>query len=49
MQSNMVRVDNTLRLLEFKGVGSKYLEQHMFVCEVVWVIKNIQDDAVKIA
>jgi hypothetical protein len=45
----MAGVDNTLRLPEFKGVGSDDPEQHFFVCEIVWVAKNIQDEAVNIA
>jgi hypothetical protein len=45
----MVGVDNTLRLPEFKGVGSEDPEQHLFVCEIVWAAKNIQDEVVKIA
>jgi hypothetical protein len=44
----MAGVDNTLRLPEFKGVGSEDPEQHLFVCEIVWATKNIQDDVVKI-
>jgi hypothetical protein len=40
-QANMVGIDNTLRLLEFKGVGSKDSKQHLFVCEIVWATKNI--------
>jgi hypothetical protein len=48
-QDNMVGVDNNLRLLEFKGVGLEDMEQHLFVCKIVWVAKNIHDDAVKIA
>jgi hypothetical protein len=48
-QANMVGVDNTLRLLEFKGVGLEDSEQHLFVCETVRAAKNIQDEAVKIA
>jgi hypothetical protein len=47
-QTNMVGIDNTLRLLEFKGVGSEDPEQHLFVYEIVWAAKNIHDEAVKI-
>jgi hypothetical protein len=46
--NNMVRVDNTLRLPEFQGIGSEDPEQHLFVCETIWA-KNIQDEVVKIA
>jgi hypothetical protein len=47
--NNMVGVDNTLILLEFKGIGSKELEQHMFVCETIWTTNNIHDDDAKVA
>jgi hypothetical protein len=36
-----------MRLPTFKGDGSEDLEQHQFLCEVVWSIKNITDEAVK--
>jgi hypothetical protein len=45
----MERVENTLILPEFKGVGSEYLEQHLFVCETIWAVNNIQDEGDKIA
>jgi hypothetical protein len=48
-QTNMARIDNTLRLVEFKGVGLEDPEQHLFFCETVWAAKNIQDEVVKIA
>jgi hypothetical protein len=40
-QTNMARIDNTLRLPKFKGVGSEDPKQHLFICETVWVAKNI--------
>jgi hypothetical protein len=48
-QKNMAGVDNTLRLLEFQGVGSEDLEQHLFICETIWAANNVQDEAVTIA
>jgi hypothetical protein len=45
----MAGIENTLRIPEFKGVGSEDLEQHLFVCEAVWAAKNILDKATKIA
>jgi hypothetical protein len=45
----MAGVDNTLRLLEFQGVGSEDPEQHLFFCETIWFAKNVQDEAMKIA
>jgi hypothetical protein len=44
----MAGLDNTLKLPEFQGVGSKDPKQHLFVCETIWAAKNVQDDAVKI-
>jgi hypothetical protein len=48
-KNNMARLDNTLRLPEFQGVGSEDPEQHLFVRETIWDAKNIHDDAIKIA
>jgi hypothetical protein len=48
-KKNMVGIDNTLRVPEFKGVGLEDPEHHLFVYEIVWVAKSIQDDVVKIA
>jgi hypothetical protein len=45
----VVGMDNTLRLSEFQGIGSEDLEQHFFVCEMLWAAKNIHDEVVKIA
>jgi hypothetical protein len=45
----MEGLDNTLRLLEFQGVGSEDLEHHLFVCEIIWAAKNFQDEATNIA
>jgi hypothetical protein len=45
----MTGVDNTLRLLEFQVVESEDPEKHLFICETIWVAKNIEDEAVKIA
>jgi hypothetical protein len=36
-----------MRLATFKGDGYEDLEQHWFLCEVVWRIKNITDEVVK--
>jgi hypothetical protein len=44
----MVGVDNTLRLPEFKGIGSEDPEQHLFICETIWTAKNVHDDGTKI-
>jgi hypothetical protein len=37
-----------MRLLEFKGIGSEDPEQHMFVCETIWIAKNVHDEGEKI-
>jgi hypothetical protein len=44
----MAWVDPTLRMPLFEGVESKYLEQHLFICDTIWIVKNIQDDDVNI-
>jgi hypothetical protein len=36
-----------MRLLTFRGDGSEDPDQHWFLCEVVWSIKNITDEDVK--
>jgi hypothetical protein len=36
-----------MRLPIFKGDGSEYPDQHWFLCEVVWSIKKVSDEAVK--
>jgi hypothetical protein len=36
-----------MRLPTFKGDGYEDLYQHWFLCEVVWSIKNVTDEAVK--
>ena len=38
-----------IRLPVFRGTGLEDPEQHCFVCEVVWNIKQVTDDAIKIA
>jgi hypothetical protein len=36
-----------MRLPIFRGDGSEDLDQHWFLCDVVWNIKNVTDEAVK--
>jgi hypothetical protein len=36
-----------MRLPIFRGDGSEDPDQHWFLCEVVWSIKNVNDEAVK--
>jgi hypothetical protein len=36
-----------MRLPTFRGDGSEDLDQHWFLCEVVWSIKNVNDEDVK--
>jgi hypothetical protein len=36
-----------MRLPTFRGDGSEDPDQHWFLCEAVWSIKNITDEAVK--
>jgi hypothetical protein len=36
-----------MRIPIFRGDGSEYPDQHWFLCEDVWNIKNVTDEAVK--
>jgi hypothetical protein len=36
-----------MRLPIFRGYGSKDPDQHWFLCEAIWNIKNVIDEAVK--
>jgi hypothetical protein len=45
----MIRQLNVLSMPGFQGVGSEDPEHHLFVCETIWIVKNVQDDAMKIA
>jgi len=45
----MARVDPTLRIIFFHGAGKEDPKQHLFICETIWTVKNVQDDDAKIA
>jgi hypothetical protein len=47
-QNTMAGIDNTLRMPEFQGAGSEDPEKHLFVCDMIWTAKNVQDEATKI-
>jgi hypothetical protein len=36
-----------VRLPTFRGDGSKDMDQHCFLCEAIWSIKNVICEAVK--
>ena len=36
-----------MRLPIFRGDGSEDIDQHWFLCEAVWNIKNVTGEAVK--
>jgi hypothetical protein len=40
-------MEDEMRLPTLRGDGSEDPEQHWFLCEAVWSIKNITDEAVK--
>ena len=40
-------MEDEMRLPIFKGDGSEDLDQHWFLCEAVWNIKNVIDEVVK--
>jgi hypothetical protein len=45
----MEGIDPMIRLLEFHGDGSEYLEKHLFMCEQIWEAKRVTDEATKVA
>ena len=42
------RMGDDMKLPTFKGTGAEDSEQHWFLCEAVWTIKQIQDDNTKL-
>jgi hypothetical protein len=40
-------MEDEMRLPTFRGDGSEYPDQHLFLCEAVWSIKNVIDEANK--
>jgi hypothetical protein len=44
----MVNQDTTLRLPMFHGMGKDDAEKHWFMCEAIWSVKRITDEASKI-
>ena len=36
-----------IKLPVFRGTGAEDPDQHLFLCEVVWSIKQVQDDNTK--
>jgi hypothetical protein len=36
-----------MRLPTFRGYGSEYPDQHWFLCESIWSIKNVTNEVVK--
>ena len=40
-------MDDDIKLPVFQGTGAEDPDQHFFLCEVVWSIKQVQDDDTK--
>jgi hypothetical protein len=40
-------MEDEMRLPIFSGDGYEDLDQHYFLCEVVWSIKKVKDEVVK--
>ena len=38
-----------MKLPIFNVNGSMYLEKHWFLCEVVWIVRQVHDDVIKIS
>jgi hypothetical protein len=50
--SSRVRMENqdsTMRLPVFHGTSRDYVENHRFTCEVIWYVKTIINETLKIA
>jgi hypothetical protein len=47
--NTMAGINHRLRMPKFQGSGSKYPKQHLFVCDMILIVKNVQDEATKIA
>jgi hypothetical protein len=47
LRVTMVNQDSTLRLPVFHGMGKDDAEQHWFMCEAIWFVKRIIDEARK--
>jgi hypothetical protein len=45
----MAGEDPTIRLPEFHEEWSEDLEKHLFICENIWVAKQITDEDTKVA
>jgi hypothetical protein len=45
----MVGHDPTIRLPELKGEVSEDLDEHLFICEKIWEVKQITNEDTKIA
>ena len=43
------RMGDNMKLPVFKGTGLEDPEQHWFLCNVVWSVKQVVDDAIKMA
>jgi hypothetical protein len=41
-------MEDEMRLPIFRGDGSEDLDQHWFLCESIWNIKNVIDEVIKI-
>jgi hypothetical protein len=46
-RSLFISMEDEMRLHIFRGDGSKYLDQHWFLCEAIWNIKSITDGSIK--
>jgi hypothetical protein len=40
-------MEDEMRLPIFRGYGSEDPDQHWFLCEAIWNIKNVIDEVVK--
>ena len=40
-------MDDDIKLPIFRGIGAKDIDQHFFLCEAIWNIKQVQNDDIK--
>jgi hypothetical protein len=43
------RDDSTLRIFAFHGTGRDDGEKHQFICDAIWSVKQVRDEATNIA
>ena len=45
MPKTNIMAGNDIKLLIFNGNGLEHLEKHWFLCEAIWTMRQVQDEA----